>query len=293
MEIEQARTLAKLLASKFIARPDVIAVQRPDGEYRPDREQKFTMDLLMQHLQGETTLGHYISTAESKVKLFVIDIDLLKSDGSRTECPLMPLPTGYNRDTGEFIEYEPTDLRAFWASRKPGPGRDILKQHMRSAVQRLASSIMTNLGINALAAYSGGKGVHVYGFTGLTTAERARKAALITMESCGWALSKGNNFFRNSTPAIGEPESPMAGFPYFEAEVFPKQDSVDDLGEHLGNLVRLPLGVNQKSPKDRPFFIDLREPLTSLVPMDPIEALTITDPFAYPHEIELAQRNAV
>ncbi len=69
--------LAKLFASKFIARPDVFAEQFPDGAWAP-RRQRLGMSDLLAHIRGERSLGHYMLNQASECKLFAFDIDLEK-----------------------------------------------------------------------------------------------------------------------------------------------------------------------------------------------------------------------
>jgi len=43
----------------------------------------------------------------------------------------------------------------------------------------------------------------------------------------------------------------------------------------------LPLGKNRKAPKEPKFFIDMTTPMADFRPVDPVKALTTTDPFSY------------
>jgi hypothetical protein len=63
--------------------------------------------------------------------------------------------------------------------------------------------------------------------------------------------------------------------------VYPKQASL--AGKDLGNLLRLPLGRNNKS-KDPTFFMDMTAPLAEMRPVDPEWALTTTSPWKRPGE---------
>lgn len=279
MELELAKSLAKLFAQKFIARPDLIANQLPDGSFRPARDPQtkritegFNMENLLAHLKSERTLGHYLINPENnQVKLFVLDVDLRKTGY---------LPTGYDAD-GTLINWHEFNPRATWMNRVQGPPRAALKYQMHLLAHTFVRIIETELAIPARAQYSGAKGLHIYGFTGPTDAERARKGALIALEAAGWKLSRGNNIFQ---PMSQDPDNWSEGATNFEIEVYPKQDTLED--KDLGNLVRLPLGRNLHSPRDIPFFIDMRAPLNRLYPMDPWEALTTTDIFAYQDEIQ-------
>jgi hypothetical protein len=274
MDSGQARSIAKLFASRFIARPNVMAVQTTDGEYRPTRDVRtkeikegFSMSAILGHLGKERTLGHYMVAEDNSVKLFALDVDLEQTG---------TLPTfkfGPN-----YADWQPCNPRERWMSRAPGVGRDITKLQMRLIGHKLARTVHEELGINVAVAYSGSKGIHVYGFTGPTTAERARKGAKIVLEAAGWELARGNNFFAYRQ----DQDDPLMSMANFSVEVYPKQDDID--GKDLGNLMRLPLGVNLKSPRDVPFFVDLRSAMSELRPMDPIEALTTDNPWRHEGE---------
>lgn len=276
MDLASARALAKIFASDFISRPDIKAIQGSDGEYKPDRDKNaagevvasrgFTMADLVAHLMGEQTYGHYMVAQDDTVKLFVLDIDLRKTGR---------LPMGKFGD--QLISWEETNPREYWMSRRPGHARDMLKMQMKLIGQTLARIVQKELDIRTNVAYSGSKGIHVYGFTGKTTAERARKGAHIVLEAAGWELYRGNNFYQFK-PSAPDLKDDVHNFHQFDLEVYPKQDSIQ--GKDLGNLVRLPLGVNRKSPKDRAFFLDMRTELTHFGPREPIEALTTSDIWA-------------
>lgn len=127
-----------------------------------------------------------------------------------------------------------------------------------------------------VAAYSGGKGVHVYALTGLISAADARDGAAIALEALGgWKPSRGDNFYRS------EDTDPFTGYPNLSIEIFPKQDSL--AGKDLGNLMRVPLGRNKRS-KDPTFFINPNTPMTRMEPLDPVHALTTADPWKMPND---------
>jgi hypothetical protein len=132
----------------------------------------------------------------------------------------------------------------------------------------LAATIHNELQIPVAAYYSGSKGVHVYGFTGLVDAWEAREGARIVLESMScWEPLRGINFFQHKD------KHPFEGYPNISVEIFPKQDTMTDKSG-LGNLMRAPMGRNIKNPKDPTFFLDLRSPLNELRPVDPVWALT-------------------
>ena len=162
-----------------------------------------------------------------------------------------------------------------------------------------ASSIYDLLGIHTAVAYTGNKGIHVYGFTGTVKAGDARDAAELVMESGKYFKpSRGDNFYADERREVipmtvddgpeteylrrWQTEGPLPGFSpdvfhNFHVEVFPKQRSLE--GKDLGNLVRLPLGKNLHAPSDPTFFVDLTAALTEFKPVDPVWALTTPNPW--------------
>jgi hypothetical protein len=271
--VENEVQIAKLFAKLMIARPDVRAIQKSDGEYRPQYNEKFAMPDLLDHINGRKTYGHYLVSPDDKVKLFCFDIDLKK---------IGKLPITKN-GIGMFLGFQDANPREVWGSRRPGAARDFMKLKMKIMANQLMSKISKELEIPTAAAYSGSKGVHVYGFTGKTTATLARQAASIVLDACRednmgyWDLIRGNNFYGYKTDHMDDPTDNNS---QFELEVYPKQETVEGREKGLGNLLRLPLGVNLHSPRrDKGFFIDMRTALTDFVPRDPVEALTISNPW--------------
>ena len=259
--------LANLFASKFIARPDVKAIQFRNGAWAPHCEINpetrkhdgaripWRREDLEAHLQGTSTFGHYLLSTESQAKLFAFDIDLEKAGH---------LPSGpfFGEDEPELVEE--SDLRGSWLNRAH-VARDYMKLQFKQLAHLLCAKIVTELEIPCAVAYSGGKGVHVYGFTGLMPAKDVRWAAQIIIDDLPELTAvRGVNFFKHSA------------FPNLSIEVFPKQETLD--GKDLGNLMRLPLGRNLKS-SDPTFFIDMTAPLGSMQPMDPVTALQIENPW--------------
>lgn len=116
---------------------------------------------------------------------------------------------------------------------------------------------------------SGGKGMHVYALSEEPiSAAEARRSALLVMKSvndhngkAGYEPVRGENFWKST----GEGEKPVV-----EIEIFPKQDSLE--GKDLGNLMRLPLGVNRKTDQSS-YFLDLRCGYNEIRMMDPTDAL--------------------
>lgn len=111
---------------------------------------------------------------------------------------------------------------------------------------------------------SGGKGLHVYCFTGLVPAETARGFAKIVLDELLLKPVRGDNFFRRE------------GYPTLEVEVFPKQGSLE--GKELGNLMKLPLGVNRKTGRFSR-FLTCKAGYDKLVPTDPFNVLNGDSPW--------------
>lgn len=280
--------LAGLLAKMFIARTNVKAIQNPSGEYMPvqrcgecgrgfcnhespkirDGWKRADIDA---HLAGVKTYGHYLLNTDNQCKLFAFDIDLDKPGLHPTLDP-MPVPVyphpydawnAKDEFTGKILEFNP---REAWLDRAH-PSRTWLKFQLRSVAHQFLRSIHNDLGLPAACAYTGAKGLHVYGFTGLMSAKDVREGAEIVLNSVGGLEAiKGDCFYRYQN------QDPHEGQPNLTIEVFPKQDSLD--GKDLGNLMRLPLGSNLKNAKDPTFFVDCTAALNELRPIDPIHALT-------------------
>lgn len=257
-------TLANLFAQKLIARPNVKAQQASDGSWYvhtttrkhdgpriPWRRQD-----LVNHIEGRETFGHYLLSEESQVKLFAFDVDLEKSGH---------LPEGPYFSSDEEPSLVPVeDLRGAWLNRAH-PSRDYMKYQFKMIAHELCRAIIEELNLPCAVAYSGGKGIHVYCFTGLLSAQDARLGSRIVLDSLeGMKPVRGDNFFKTDR------------YPNLSIECFPKQDSLD--GKDLGNLMRLPLGRNLKST-DPTFFIDMSSPLAEFRPIDPILALSMDNPF--------------
>lgn len=256
---EQTLSVVDLIAKKFIQRKDVRAVQHNSGAYSPVYE-PWTREVLAEHISGRQTFGHYLLDTESYCKLFAFDIDLEKPD------PNKGIFYYYTDPEGKQIEFNP---RETWRDRSHSY-RDQLKEDFKLLAHKLLKYIDEALGIPSAAAYTGSKGIHVYGFTGKIAAAEARDAALIVLDLLsGFEPTRGQNFFKH-------PE-----WPNLSLEIFPKQDSLD--GKKLGNLMRLPLGRNLKS-NDPTFFIDMTSPLSVMQPVDPVWALTAPSPWTRPDE---------
>lgn len=262
--------LAILYAKNFIQRRDVKAVQFANGAYSPDTRLEhlghhgphgFTMDHLDAHLAGTSTYGHYLLDAEDNARMFCYDLDL-KTEGfwvPMTEGETWPDPIAYNP-------------REAWQERH-AESRAWVKTQMGMLARKLCAAIQKELNIGTAAAYSGNKGLHIYGFTGVMPAQQIRAAAhYVLLASDDWVLERGQHIYQYKL------QDPVMGYPNFNLEVYPKQDSLEN--KDLGNLLRLPLGRNLKS-EDPTFFLDLRTAPGEMVPHpDPVGLLTSGDPFA-------------
>jgi len=279
--------LALLIGKRFIQRRDIKAVQialRDRVIYMPDREMKhlgqdaplgFLVPHLHRHLEGLSTYGHYLLDHEDNCRVFTFDIDLKSNDDNFTGYYIPTPTTGAVLTEEEWEQHSAPvafDPRSSWADRAH-PSRNWLKLQMGMLARKLVSGIQENLGIKCAAAYSGNKGIHVYGFfeTPVQAAVARRAANLVLNASQEWELARGQQEWKYSL------DDPFLGYPNFSLEVYPKQDSLD--GKDLGNLVRLPLGRNLKSP-DPTFFLDLTTPPGVMQPHpDPVRLLTEGDPY--------------
>lgn len=269
--MDQSR-LAETLLETFVQRRDVYAVQDRNGAYRPIY-QELTTHVVERHLAGEITVGHYMPDEQALTRIICFDVDL-EVDGVWMQYPdFAQLPEGLTRDgedawTGKSTVVHPSRPREDWRDRAH-PGRGWYKQLLRTFGDALSWAMSSELGIRTLLSYSGSKGVHAYGLTGPIPASEARAGAQIALAAAGgviggmFAPARGSNFYKISG---GAPWATSVA-----VETFPKQDSLE--GKKLGNLLRLPLGTNQKSP-DPCFFVDQTKAQTHLEPVtDPLSVL--------------------
>lgn len=275
MGVNLHNDIAVLLAKRFIQRRDLKAQQEPSGAYHPVYS-PWRMSDIHAHLDKQVSYGHYLLDQESKCRFFAFDIDLEK-EGSWCEFPDLS-----NRD---LADDEPTmvvhplaktdtddePLRNAWKNRAH-PGRPWFKYQLRMAASKLAQTVTDVLELPVAVAYSGNKGLHVYGFTGPVAADEAREAAELVLAATGaWEPARGKNFYR----AVNL--DPIEGFPNLSIEVFPKQAHLENGG--LGNLLRLPLGKNLKS-KDPTFFVDMNAPMSVIAPhKNPVAVLESGNPW--------------
>lgn len=289
-EVILSKDLALLIGERFIQRSDVKAIQFANGAYIPDRKLKIPGDHaplgwfgrhILSHIEGRASYGHYLLDADNNTKLFAFDVDLIDPDpekgealGSWFEMPdFSELPEDMSDEEFDklVVEHE-CNPRELWTDGSAPGARKWYKYQMSMLARKLTSVIRSELNIPCAAAYSGHKGIHVYGFTGTMPASEARAGALLVLEASGeFEPLHGENFFKHKHGG------PM-GYPSFSIETFPKQNTVTNK-DGLGNLMRLPMGRNLKSPHPA-FFLDLTAPVADLKPHpDPIRLLTTGEPY--------------
>jgi hypothetical protein len=209
------------------------------------RNMPFTMQDFDDHLAGTKTFGHYMLSPEGNTKLFAYDIDLNKTGFYRTD------------DSEEDVECNPREV---WLT-EGHPGIKHLTIQLRAMAEGLALAVWNRIEVPVAIATSGGKGLHVYGFTGSVPGDVARELATGILDGFGcFEATRGQNFYMHRSE-----------YPSLSIEVFPKQANLD--GKDFGNLMKLPLGVHMRTGR-RSEFLTTKAPLSELVPMDPIAALT-------------------
>jgi hypothetical protein len=283
-----SQDLVTLIKRRFIARPDVKARQKSNGEYYPvtvrdtDPVQyvPWSNADLENHLNGSATYGHYLLNTDDTCKLFAFDIDFEK-DGF---LPTLPNPAHVNPDfSAEDVDawinsHQPAKLREAWLNKKH-IARPFMKYQLRTVAEWLASTVYNELELPCLVAYSGHKGVHVYAFLGKSPAADAHEGAQLVIDLCKkFEQKRGRNFYSlKADCGLHLPGN-------ISIETFPKQATIGDSG--FGNLMRIPLGRHLEAPKQPTFFCDLTAPPNQLVPVDPIWALTegLKNPWSRPDE---------
>lgn len=263
--------LAQQILDAYVQRRDVYAVQDRSGGYRPVYE-PLTVEVVQQHLDRQRTIGHYTSDQQGLTRILAFDVDLEK-EGTWTRYPLpeqFPDLQGPDLDRwmashSQTIAYAP---REAWLDRTH-PSRRFVKYMLRTVAEGLAYGMRTELGLHTAIAYSGSKGVHVYGYTDPVDIAEARAGCELALDAAGpviggqFHLHRGQNFYKLfEGPAWADS---------FAVETFPKQSSME--GKKLGNLMRLPLGVNLKSPDDPCFFVDRAKAYSHLDPVAPEVAM--------------------
>jgi len=229
--------LERLIARRFIQRRDVFAVQRANGAYNPVNR-KITSSDLTEHLTGRKTYGHYVVDHQGRCRIIALDIDW--------------------EDSVTFDGQEVNPREIFNTDHA-------LKPRLIAAIRTVGDGLGWRLQrawpkATVVTAFSGSKGIHIYGLIEKQIlASDARSVATDCLTSLGFSPVRGRNFFSHPY------------HPGLSVEVFPKQEKVTKSG--YGNLLRLPLGVHQKTRK-RGFFYRMDSPLSELWPDDPMRALS-------------------
>lgn len=266
---EASAELVKLIGERFISRKDVKARETSSGAWMPVTDTgkadgnrlPFTMQNFQDHIAGRKTYGHYLLGTDNTCKLFAYDIDL-----DKTGWWIDPGEPGIE-DLAEVMERgQHCNPREVWAAQDPPEAIQYFTMALRGIADGLAAMIhrLGEGAVHTAIADSGGKGLHVYGFTGPMPASHVREFAMTVLTHFDlFEPLRGDNFWKVK----------QAGGAYSNVtiEVFPKQDTLD--GKDLGNLMRLPLGVNQKTGR-RGHFIQASAQPNRLVEMDPLRALS-------------------
>jgi len=286
-------SLTGLTAQRFIARSNAYAVQKGFGGYVPAREKnlpdgspgadlRLTGSLIDQHIAGDVTLGHYMLNHKGEAKLFALDIDLRDAHGKWIPTPsaadyeaVEKRFAGDPAGLDEAVEHlrKPTggNPRELWQDKRH-PSRPFYLRQMKSIADDFARRIWDEFNgeIPVACAYSGFKGIHVYGFTGMAPAADIGALGIAVVESFErFRPTKGGQFWLDSD------DNPETGYRNFEIEIFPKQDSTREDG--YGNLMRLPMGVNKKAPKGRAFFIDQRPGIADIKPRNTADTIALLE----------------
>lgn len=241
------KDLAKELGRRFLQRRETKARQFRDGHYEPVHE-PWTLADIQDHLAGRATWGHYLVDDSNLCRVAAFDIDLRAKGEWRPDCD------------SPYIDCFP---RTIWTEAQPLDVVIDFRMQMRCLAEGLALRLRRRTALEVAVAYSGSKGVHVYVFLPEpipAVAARAVMAEALESFHC-FERFRGEHLWRH-----------VDAYRALEIEVFPKQDEVAAGG--LGNLMRLPLGVHQKS-QQAGYFINLKTPYSELVADDPALALTL------------------
>lgn len=254
MITDAERTIVDLIGKRFISHGDNYAEQHSNGSYGPI-DGPLTRPTLAAHLQGVRSYGHYlVSKQDDCVKLVAFDLDLrnepVEIDGHVCECPRIALADLEHPDREILV----LQLR-------------MLAHHFSYRMRDIAADEKLQMKVGA--AFSGSKGIHVYGwFRERYPAGKAIRfghtvlASFKHRGSLEFITVRGKSTFRNEL-----------GFSAVDIEIYPKQRSVQD--KTHGNLMRLPLGKNRKTNGDsfflKPMAFDGDE--YQFVPMDAQQAL--------------------
>lgn len=250
MTAESEGAIAWWIAKRFVARKDAKAEQTPRGAYNK-LDVEWTVDDVVDHLRGTKTYGHYMTNPDTgRTKLCAFDLDVVKEptiiDGKLCESPRDAIQDRH--DPAYFPIMKQLKFMA-----------DGLAWKLHHTARK------ADVPITVAMAFSGSKGVHVYGwFDEPVLTKNSRYMAELTLHDYKCFVGKrGNVFFRHTH-----------AYEAIEIEVFPKQDHVEP-GSY-GNLMRLPLGQNLKTGGRGYFMKATRHDSNDFLfaPMDPIEALT-------------------
>lgn len=246
--------LLKRIGTHFIARKDAYATESKGGEWFLARERgdkgnydgppiPMKTDLLLRHLAGDVTVGHYLVDPKTDTaKVLAFDIDLGKSGY------YMPF-TNRALDL-ELVHQQP--LRSIWnqRGREKHEGFQFLESLLSGVAEQVYAACVDRLKSPVLVADSGGKGVHVYVLPGQRSADQLREVGCKLLDGLGWYPTKANNFW--TAPGFETTDENDRPAYQVTIEVFPKQSSVDSDG--FGNLMRLPCGVHAKTRRKYKFL---------------------------------------
>lgn len=252
-QMPDTMALVKGLGELFIQRKDVKSFQNDKGEWHPAKcsecktaktvclHNPMTLRDFQEHLEGSATMGHYLINPETQTcKFFAFDLDVRKVSDEY-------------KPTWEGVPITPRDLL-----HTDHPYAKALKEDLLRLAEGLARRASRVLNIQTAIVDSGGKGLHVYCFTGEIPGEAAQKLGHRLLESfrC-FTPTRGQNFWRHSNPDI---------FQDIEIEVFPKQATVNE--GSMGNLMKLPLGEHRVTGRVSTFLTTNSNPSewTTLLP---------------------------
>jgi hypothetical protein len=267
-DMSDLRTLVGLLGKRFVQRKDVKSWQQENGVWLPDRS-PMTMADFEAHLAGTKTMGHYLLDHEGNCKLFAFDLDLVKHaracvdttcKGCAVMFPAMELSKSGNPQTRTDVAPYMGIPRDLWRGDDQEVKRSLFIQ-LNCLAQGLALRTHKMTGLPVAIATSGGKGLHVYCFTGSMPAVYVRQVAHgILEEATVYEKFRGDNFWRH-----------QFAYEVLDIEVFPKQDTLN--GKDLGNLMALPLGIHRLTKKPKA-FLSMKGRLDKMMKMDPEHALS-------------------
>lgn len=264
--------LIKAIGTRFISRKDVKAEQDKKGAWHPVVQDPrdpsspyvpFSLKDFNDHLTGTRTLGHYVLGTDNTAKFFCFDLDL-DPEGFYI---LDEDPDGDPDDPAEVIaKAVRCNPREEWLNTENPQAQAYFTRTLRTLAEGLAyRATRLHPGLHVAIANSGGKGLHVYGFMSKPEpATDVRWVARTILEDVPnqFAPVRGDAFWKHKT---------TGAFSNITIEVFPKQDTLSEDG--LGNLIRLPLGINRKTG-NRGYFVNCKSGYNKLPEMDALRALS-------------------